>query len=364
MLFDVFKNKTVLITGHTGFKGSWLTMWLEQLGANVVGYSIDIPSTPAIYNVLKSAERLVDHREDVCDLAKLNKVFEECKPDIVFHLAAKPIVRECYQNPRSAFETNLMGTVNVLECLRTSKSVKAAVFITSDKCYENVEWEYGYREDDRIGGIDPYSASKGCAEIAISSYFRSYFTKSDCKIVSVRAGNVIGGGDWALDRIIPDAVRNWSENNELIIRNPYATRPWQHVLEPLSGYLTVAAQLLSGKENLNGEAFNFGPEADVIQPVSELIEEMKKYWKDQKYEIVIDPNAKKEANLLKLCCDKSLHRLKWRAILNFQETIELTSSWYKNYYSTSVDMKEFTLDQIKFYQNKASEKGIDWATAR
>ena len=364
MLFDVFKNKTILVTGHTGFKGSWLTLWLEQLGAKVVGYSVDIPTNPALFEVLKSSERFTDHREDILNLEKLNKVFEECQPDIVFHLAAKPIVRECYQNPRSAFETNLMGTVNILECLRTSKSVKAAILITTDKCYENVEWEYGYRENDRLGGIDPYSASKGCAEIAISSYIRSYFSKSDCKIVSVRAGNVIGGGDWAQDRIFPDAMRSWSQNNELIIRNPYATRPWQHVLEPLSGYLTVAAHLLNGTENVNGEAFNFGPEADVIQPVSELVEEMRKLWSNQKYKILIDPNAKREANFLKLCCDKSIGRLRWRAILNFKETVEMTSSWYKNYYSSSADMKKFTLDQIKFYQDKANELGIDWAKTK
>lgn len=361
MLFDVFKNKTVLVTGHTGFKGSWLTLWLKNLGANVVGYSIDVPTNPSHFEALNLKDQIIDYRGNVCDLNELKNVFNKHRPEIVFHLAAKPIVRECYENPREAFETNLLGSVNILECLRSSESVKAAVMITSDKCYENVEWEYGYRENDRLGGADPYSASKACAEIAISSYIRSYFTKTNCKIVSVRAGNVIGGGDWAQDRIVPDTIRNWTKNNELIIRNPHATRPWQLVLEPVSGYLTVAAHLLNNNESVTGEAFNFGPQTEVVQPVSELIHEMKKYWPDQKYKILTDPNAKKEANLLKLCCDKALNRLKWKAVLNFEETIEMTATWYKNYYASNCDMNELGLKQIQHYQSLANERGVDWA---
>lgn len=362
MQFDVYKNKKVLVTGHTGFKGSWLTLWLQSLGADVIGYSVDIPSFPANFEVLNLAKSTKDYREDICDLNKLKEVFKTHQPDIVFHLAAKPIVRECYENPRIAFETNVMGTINLLECLRESNNTTAAVFITSDKCYENVEWEYGYREDDKLGGRDPYSASKACAELAISSYVRSFIMNTKCKVVSVRAGNVIGGGDWARDRIVPDAMRNWSENKELVIRNPYSTRPWQHVLEPLSGYLVVGSYLLNNKiENLSGEAFNFGPRSEVIQPVTELIEEMQKYWKNKKYKVVTDTDAKKEANLLKLCCDKSLARLRWNAILDFKETIEMTTSWYENFYTKNIDMKEFTLSQINYYQDLAKKRGLHWA---
>jgi CDP-glucose 4,6-dehydratase len=363
MLFDVFKNKKVLITGHTGFKGSWLSLWLTQLGANVVGYSIDIPTSPSHFETLNLDKKLIDVRGDICDLSALKKVFQEHQPEIVFHLAARPIVRDCYENPHRAFQTNVMGTINILECLKESTSTRAAVLITSDKCYENVEWEYGYREDDRLGGSDPYSASKACAEIAISSYIRSYFSNSKCKITSVRAGNVIGGGDWARDRIVPDAVRSWSIDNELIIRNPFATRPWQLVLEPLSGYLTTAAYLLDEEKSkrITGEAFNFGPQADVIQPVSELVEEMLKSWEKAKFKIVQDPNAKKEANLLKLCCDKAQSRLEWKAILNFKETIQMTSSWYRDYYEHRKDMFEIGVKQISSYQEIARTRGLSWA---
>lgn len=362
MLFDVFKNKKVLITGHTGFKGSWLSLWLTKLGANVVGFSIDIPTSPSHFETLNLGNKIIDIRGDICDLEVLKKVFNEHQPEIVFHLAARPIVRDCYENPSRAFMTNVIGTINILECLKESKNTKAAVLITSDKCYENVEWEYGYREDDRLGGTDPYSASKACAEIAISSYIRSYFVNSNCKITSVRAGNVIGGGDWARDRIVPDAVRSWSQNQDLIIRNPFSTRPWQLVLEPLSGYLTTAAFLLdqNNSNGISGEAFNFGPQADVIQPVTELVEEMQKSWTKAKYKVIQDPNAKKEANLLKLCCDKAQSRLKWKAILNFEETIQMTSSWYKNYYENNKNTYEFSLAQINHYEELAKSRGLFW----
>jgi len=363
MMFDCFKNKTILVTGHTGFKGSWLALWLTELGAKVIGYSIDIPTSPSHFESLNLKDKIVDIRGDVCDLANLKKAFSTHKPEIVFHLAAEAIVHTCYETPKKAFETNVMGTLNILECLKDTKTVKAAVLITSDKCYENVEWEYGYRETDRLGGADPYSASKACAELVISSYFRSFIKNTNCKLASVRAGNVIGGGDWAAFRIVPDAIRSWSQNEELIIRNPYATRPWQLVLEPISGYLTTAAYLLDEKKSLsvNGESFNFGPQSEVIQPVSELVEEMKNDWPGKKYKIVINPDAKKEANLLKLCCDKALSRLNWRAVLSFKETILLTSTWYKDYYEKNSSTHELSTSQIQAYQEFARARGVEWA---
>ena len=362
MFNNNYKGKKVFVTGHSGFKGSWLTQWLLSLGAEVKGYSLYIPSKPSLFEVLKLENKIDHFVGDVRDFDTLQKAIKTFQPEMVFHLAAQPIVRRSYDEPRTTFQTNLLGTINVLESIRNTSSVKVGVFITSDKCYENVEWEYGYREIDRLGGKDPYSASKACAEIAFSAYYRSFFANSDNpKVATTRAGNVIGGGDWAEDRIVPDCIRAWSQKKKAIVRNPEATRPWQHVLVPLSGYLWLGSKLLDEPSDINGEAFNFGPGSEVVKTVSELLNQMKKTW--SKSEWCIDRGSignKKEAGLLKLNCDKALKYLQWEPSLTFVETIEMTMEWYKEFYLSEENMVAHTLGQISSYQQKASQKGHLW----
>lgn len=361
MFNGLYKGKTVLVTGHTGFKGSWLSTWLLTLGAKVVGYSAYLPSSPCNFEASGLRDKLSHEEGDVRDLERLKEVFKKYKPDIVFHLAAQPLVRESYKEPKTTFDTNVGGTVNVLEAVRVTPSVGAAVMITSDKCYKNVEWVWGYRENDTLGGDDPYSASKGAAELVANSYIRSFFQGPDNKahISTTRAGNVIGGGDWAEDRIIPDCVKAWSKDESAFIRTPNATRPWQHVLEPLSGYLWLGAKLFTcGK--LHGEAFNFGPDQTVNEPVSRLIEVFLKHWGGGKWDHGgIDENAK-EATLLKLSCDKALHHLEWRPVLTFDDTIRFTAEWYKAYYDGCDDIYGLTLKQIEAYVSEAVKKGLPW----
>jgi CDP-glucose 4,6-dehydratase len=363
MFSGAYTGKRVLVTGHTGFKGSWLSYWLLQLGAKVTGFSLYIPSKPSNFEVLGLRSRL-DHQEgDLRDPAALEAAFQAAKPEIVFHLAAQAIVRTSYEEPKVTFDTNLGGTVNVLESVRRSDSVRVAVLITSDKCYENVEWEYGYRETDRLGGKDPYSASKACAEIAISAYNRSFFaTGGGKRVASTRAGNVIGGGDWAKDRIVPDCARAWAEGGAPVIRNPRATRPWQHVLEPIGGYLWLGSQLLEAPEGLAGEAFNFGPDADVNEPVEHLIDEMRKTWNGQSWRSDQDASRHKaEAGLLKLSCDKALHRLRWQATLSFEEAVRMTAEWYREYYRDHSGIQALTDEQIRQYVALAQQRGQAWA---
>ncbi len=362
MFNNFYKDKKVLVLGHTGFKGSWLSQWLLKLGAKVAGYSLYIPSNPSHFEALGLTNHIQHFVGDVRDLNALTKVFNEVKPDIVFHLAAQAIVHTAYKDPRLTFETNLMGMVNVLEILRHSTSVKAAVLITSDKCYENVEWEFGYRETDRLGGKDPYSASKACAEIAFSSYSRSFFGETAaCKIATTRAGNVIGGGDWADYRIVPDCMKAWSNGSPVIIRNPKSTRPWQHVLEPLGGYLWLGASLANQKSGLTGESFNFGPPTNVNQPVSVLIETLAKDWSGARSQIEPDLNAKPEAGLLKLNCDKALNRLNWQPTLHFHETATLTAQWYHDFYTKKLaDCAALTNAQIDRYVGLATERHSVW----
>lgn len=362
MFDNAFDGKRVLITGHTGFKGSWLTLWLQKLGAEVSGISLGEVSSPSHFQKLGLSEKIDHHELDIRNRDELISLIQKINPQVVFHLAANAIVRECYENPAQAFETNLLGSINVMEALRTLDGVEAAVMITSDKCYENVEWEYGYREDDRLGGKDPYSASKAAAELAISAYYRSYFSKKKLNICSARAGNVIGGGDWARDRIVPDCMRAWSAGREVEIRNPNATRPWQIVLEPLSGYLHLAAHLMSDKgADIAGESFNFGPAANVNQPVSRLIEEMQKEWDQAKYYTNHnEEEAKKEAGLLKLCCDKALFHLDWEPTLDFSKTMEMTVKWYQAFYNESIPVWELSSSQIDEYEKFAMTKGISW----
>jgi CDP-glucose 4,6-dehydratase len=363
MLFEnIFANKKVLITGHTGFKGSWLSIWLNSIGANVIGCSIDVPSEPSHFMISKLDKCVDDNRIDIRDKISVIELFTKHKPDFVFHLAAQALVRHSYNNPSITYETNVIGTLNILEALRQLDNRCIAVLITSDKCYDNKEWVWGYRETDNLGGPDPYSASKGAAELIIRSHVKSFFpVDGKIRIAIGRAGNVIGGGDWAIDRIIPDCIRSWTNGKSVKLRNPNSTRPWQHVLEPLSGYLALACNL-SVKQNLHGEPFNFGPHLVQNYSVLDLIKHMSIHWDLVKWENVLTKdNGMHESELLKLNCDKALHNLSWYSILNFEETVRFTIDWYHYYYENPNNIKEKSIEQIIEYTKKANNKGIKWA---
>ena len=361
---NLFKNKTILVTGHTGFKGSWLSIWLNHLGATVIGVSDNEVSSPSNFTTSKVSNIVNDFRIDIRDIKEIKKVFNDIQPDFVFHLAAQSLVRTSYDEPIETMTTNAIGTANILDALRLMNKKVTAVIITSDKAYDNVEWVWGYKETDKLGGKDPYSGSKGMAELAIHSYAESFFNHPDSKIKIgiARAGNVIGGGDWAADRIVPDCMNAWSLNKTVDIRSPFATRPWQHVLEPLSGYLVLAANLSQDFIH-NGEAFNFGPSTDKNFPVSRLIDEMSKYWDKIKWnDVSKDNNLFHEAELLKLNCDKALFELQWFSALDFEETVEMTVKWYKNYYQNQHQSTySFTIAQIETYIKLAKSREIPWA---
>jgi CDP-glucose 4,6-dehydratase len=355
-----YRGKKVLVTGHTGFKGSWLTLWLLKLGAKVSGFSAYLPSEPCNFEVLGLQRMIEHHKGDVRNFKQLKEVFDDFRPQIVFHLAAQPIVRRSYEDPKLTFDTNVGGTVNVLDCIRKSNSSHVGVIITSDKCYKNKEWVWGYRETDQLGGDDPYSASKGCAELVINSYCQSFFNRDkSVNIVSTRAGNVIGGGDWAEDRIVPDCMRAWAEGREVLIRHPQATRPWQHVLEPLGGYLCLGARLWENPSAVRGEAFNFGPISTAHHSVKELISTMMTYFHGASWKA--EPKAQNEeyeSTLLSLNCDKAYNLLGWRSILSFVDTIRLTIEWYKTYYEKGdPPMYDLTCRQIEEYVDKAIKLG-------
>jgi CDP-glucose 4,6-dehydratase len=359
---DIYKNKNVLITGHTGFKGSWLSLWLSALGANVTGFSKSVPTKPSNF-VSSNLNKSINNVEgDVLNFELLVKILELEQPDFIFHLAAQSLVKDSYVNPMNTWNTNTIGTLTLLEAVRQSGIRTKMILITSDKCYDNVEWIWGYRENDRLGGPDPYSASKGAAELVISSYHRSYFNSGDVSIASARAGNVIGGGDWASDRIVPDCMKAWSKDKVVDLRKPNATRPWQHVLEPLSGYL-VLGEKLSSMPALNGESYNFGPNANNTQSVLELVEEVSKYWSSARYSDVSDGyEGPYESGLLKLNCDKALHDLSWNAVLEFSDTVRLTSKWYRSFYEdVDARMDVICIDQIKEYCEIARTFGMKWA---
>jgi len=364
MFNHIFNNKTVLITGHTGFKGTWLALWLKQLGANVVGVSLDVPTTPSHFTAASLDTQIEDHRLDIRDASALKALVVSSQPDFVFHLAAQALVRPSYEFPLETFSTNAIGSVNVLDALRVMTKPVVAVMITSDKAYDNVEWVWGYRETDRLGGKDPYSASKGMAELAIRTFVESYFSSPDSsvRVGITRAGNVIGGGDWAVDRIVPDCMQAWSKNEVVDIRSPMATRPWQHVLEPLSGYLALGA-MLAGDEQLHGEAYNFGPPAHQNHPVKELIDVMAKYWDHVKWNDVSDSQKHlHEAGLLKLNCDKALFDLNWMPTLQFEETVRMTVEWYKRFYQAADEtMFDYTISQIEEYTRLARTREMAWA---
>jgi len=363
-LGGVFVGRTVLVTGHTGFKGSWLALWLAELGAKVVGVSVDVPSDPSHFSAARLAEIVDDRRLDIGnEESALSELIQEVQPDFVFHLAAQPLVRPSYADPVYTWRTNTMGTINLLEALRSLKKRCIAVFITSDKCYDNVEWVWGYRETDRLGGPDPYSASKGGAELAIRSYVKSFFpNEGEVRIGIGRAGNVIGGGDWAEDRIVPDCVQAWSQGKSVSLRIPAATRPWQHVLEPLSGYLNLAMKLHSSAD-LHGEPFNFGPIARQNHSVGELVSEMSSYWDQVRWEDISSGyGGPYESGLLKLNCDKALHFLQWHAVWDFKETVRETVEWYRNFYEEpSQSIEGISVRQIADYTDAARGQGVEWA---
>jgi CDP-glucose 4,6-dehydratase len=357
----IYKNKTVLVTGHTGFKGSWLVYWLNQMGAKVIGYSLEAPTNPSHIELLDL--NIISIIGDIRDLDKLNEVFKEYNPDIVFHLAAQPLVRLSYENPIETYDINVMGTLKVFEACKKN-NVKAIVNITSDKAYDNQEWIWGYRENDPMGGYDPYSSSKGCADLLVNSYRNSYFNINEYKkthntlMASCRAGNVIGGGDWAKDRLITDIMISVSTNKKVSIRNPYATRPWQHVLEPLSGYLNIGQKLLEKKVEFS-DAWNFGPSDEGSITVEEVVKNVKKHWDSIDYEINKDTKQLHEANLLKLDCSKAHILLKWKDVWDSDTTFEKTVNWYKSYYENI--KTTLTKDDLNSYINDAKLKKINWA---
>tara|TARA_B100001094_G_scaffold332348_1_gene404020 strand:- start:1655 stop:2758 length:1104 start_codon:yes stop_codon:yes gene_type:complete len=356
---NCYKNKNVIITGHTGFKGSWLTLWLYMLGANIRGIALDPKSRPSHYDKLNITKNISDLRINILDRKKLENAIINFKPDFVFHLAAQAIVKESYDHPIKTWETNLLGTINVLEVLRKIKHKCTAIIITSDKCYKNKELQRGYKEEDELGGSDPYSASKGAVEIAIQSYINSFFSKKNNVSIAIgRAGNVIGGGDWSKNRILPDCIKSWSRKSKVILRSPNSTRPWQHVLEPVSGYLALGQQLESNFK-FHGEAFNFGPKEKMDRTVLDLVKEMAIHWKNVKWEIKPNKNMH-EAGLLKLNCKKAKDKLKWFSTLNYNQTIKLTADWYKEYYNNKSDIHNVSISQINYYINMAKNKKLLW----
>jgi len=359
----IYKNKRVLVTGHTGFKGTWLTTWLLDMGATVCGISKDFPTQPSMFEELGLKNKIDHHICDVRDYPAFEKIVASFKPDFVFHLAAQAIVSKSYVNPLETISTNVLGTAHVLECLRNLNRRCNAVIITSDKCYENVEWHKGYKETDRMGGKDIYSGSKGAAELIFRAFQQSFFGDGGkIRLATGRAGNVIGGGDWAQDRIVADCVRAWHKGEAVEIRSPEATRPWQHVLEPLSGYLTLGQQLVEN-EKLNGEQFNFGPKPEQNHTVRELLDELSTYWgfegKSDAYRIT-DNIPFNEAGLLRLDCKKALSLLNWQANLVFPETIKFVSEWYYTFYKDKQDMFEITTNQIHEYVARAKQRGLSW----
>ena len=361
MFNDVYKGQRILITGHSGFKGSWLALWLIHLGAEVAGFSVDVPSKPSNFELLGLEKRLRHYVGDIGNKDNLAQVIDEFKPNMVFHLAAQALVRNSFAEPAATFQTNVMGMVNLLDCVRARPWISATVLITSDKAYRNDEWCWGYRETDALGGSDPYSCSKSCADLVAQSYFDSYLRDTSTRVAITRAGNVIGGGDWADDRIVPDAIRAWSLGDPVTVRSPQATRPWQHVLEPLSGYLWLGAKLFQDGESLNGESFNFGPAASVNQTVGELLDAMSSRWLGAQWRAVRGrEDSGHEAQLLKLSCDKALFYLKWQAVMEFSETVSYTIDWYRSWYELQQDMYMYSVGQIEQYCQLAEDRGANW----
>ena len=361
-MLSIYNGKKVIVTGHTGFKGSWLCTWLLKHNAKVFGISDTLVSEPSNFEACKLEDKVKDIRLNLLHKEEILNEIKEIEPDFIFHLGAQALVRPSYEDPLLTINTNAIGTANIAESLRTLNKKVTFISITSDKSYDNIEQIWGYKETDRLGGKDPYSASKAMAELVLKTYFHSFFNleESNVRVAITRAGNVIGGGDWAKDRIVPDCVTSWSQNKVPEIRNPNATRPWQHVLEPLGGYLLLGARLYNDI-NLSGEAFNFGPAANNNYSVLELIKEMQKNWGNVKWGEDSQFSQKVyEATLLRLNCEKAQNYLNWTPILDFTETVEMTASWYRNFYEQSKDPFDFTLSQITHYENKAYLRGASW----
>ena len=348
---EIWKNKKVLVTGHTGFKGSWLSIWLNMMGAEVIGYALE-PYTERDNFIATDLEDKITHIvSDVRDYESFLSVFKKYKPEFVFHLAAQPIVRKSFINPKETYDVNIGGTVNLLECCRIIDSVRVIVNVTTDKCYENKEWIWGYRENDQLGGYDPYSSSKAGSEIVTAAYRKSFFNpekiiEHEKSLASVRAGNVIGGGDWQIDRLIPDCIRALEKNEPIIIRNPNAIRPWQHVLDPLSGYLHLAEKMYKNPGNFC-EAWNFGPEEEIMKSVGEITDLVIQNWSNGSWQDQSKKNTPHETGILKLDISKARTFLKWKPVWQIKKAVQKTLDWYKNY--KEKDMHQFCEGQIRLY---------------
>jgi len=355
---EFWRGKRVLLTGHTGFKGSWLSLWLQSMDAQVVGYALAPPTEPSLFEVAGVGAGMTSVIGDIRDLEHLRAVFAEHKPEIVIHMAAQPLVRYSYAEPVETYSTNVMGTVNLLEAVRGTPGVKAVVNVTTDKCYENREWAWGYRENEAMGGYDPYSSSKGCAELVTAAYRNSFFNsatfnvKHSTAIASARAGNVIGGGDWAEDRLIPDIMRAITQGRSVTIRNPHAIRPWQHVLEPLSGYLKLAQKLYE-EGAACAEGWNFGPNDEDAKPVQWIVEQLTQSWGEGASWLLDGGEHPHEAHYLKLDCSKAKSRLDWHPRWHLDDALAKIVAWQRSY-QQGANMKTVTLEQIKIYLKMSS----------
>lgn len=348
-----YKNKKVLVTGHTGFKGSWLSLWLSELGADVIGYALEPKTKNDNFNVSKLKNRITDIRGDIRDIDSLKKVFTVYNPEIVFHLAAQALVLDSYKCPKETYDVNVGGTVNILECCRESDSVKAVLNITSDKCYENKEWMRGYKETDPMGGFDPYSSSKGCSELITTAYRNSFFMDAEKALSSARAGNIVGGGDWSNNRILPDCMKAIFSSKKIEIRNPHAVRPWQHVLDPLRGYLMLTCKMAENIQEYTG-AWNFGPGNNSEITVEKVVEKIINYLGKGEWVYTGDKKQHNETKLLTLDISKAKNKLGWEPVLNFEQTVQFTIDWYDKFYM-SYDITEFNVSQIKEFVKLANE---------
>lgn len=348
-MMSFWKGKKVLITGHTGFKGSWLCLCLQALGANIIGYALKPPTEPNLFNLAKISDYINSVEGDIRDSERLKGTVNKFKPEIVFHLAAQALVRKSYINPIETFETNVIGTVNIFDAIRFGDNTRVVINVTSDKCYENNQWLWGYRETDLLGGYDPYSCSKGCCELITNAFRKSYYKKLGILVSSVRAGNVIGGGDWSDDRLIPDIIKAIINNNKIVIRNPSAVRSWQHVLEALSGYMVLAEKMWNEGDKFQG-AWNFGPDEESIITVDNLTQSLMKHL-GNKVQYVYDKSIQMhEAQILKLDSSKAKSNLGWKTKLDIDKTIEWTAEWYENFFENE-NMRQITLNQIERYRN-------------
>lgn len=370
-----YTGKRVFVTGHTGFKGSWLTLWLRSLGADVTGYSLPPPTVPSMFDIARVVEGITHIEADVRDATRLNNALVQAKPDVVFHLAAQAIVRLAYDQPRETLDVNVMGTANLLEAVRVHASAErlcAVVVITSDKCYENHEWVHGYRENDRLGGDDPYSMSKAAAELVVASWRRTFFPVDrigahGVRLATARAGNVIGGGDWAADRLVPDCIAALLADRPITVRNPDAVRPWQHVLESVGGYLQLGARLLAADPSAACrlcEAWNFGPTVRSVWSVRQLVDRLVAAWGSGGWQDCSDPVAPHEARWLALSSEKAFHRLGWTPVWDLETTVQKTVEWARAWASRTGDMRAVTMRQIAGYATDAAAAGASWTAAK